>query len=114
MPKTLLLVEDELLIALATVQDLESCSYTVITAKNGQKALEAVRKGGIDLILMDIDLGEGMDGTEAASLILMEQDIPIVFLSSHIEPEIVQKTERITSYGYVVKNTGITVLDASI
>jgi len=35
-------------------------------------------------------------------------------LSSHTEPEIVSKTERITSYGYVIKNSGETVLIASI
>jgi PAS domain S-box-containing protein len=63
---------------------------------------------------MDIDLGEGMDGTEVARAILQDHDIPVVFLSSHIEKEVVEKTEKITSYGYVVKNTGITVLDASI
>jgi len=45
---------------------------------------------------------------------LSKNDIPVVFLSSHTEPEIVEKTERITSYGYVVKNSTITVLDASI
>lgn len=68
----------------------------------------------IDLILMDIDLGRGMDGTETARKILGRHDIPIVFLSSHIEPEVVEKTETITSYGYVVKNSGSIVLDASI
>ncbi|HEY1406640.1 MAG TPA: PAS domain S-box protein, partial [Spirochaetota bacterium] len=68
----------------------------------------------IELILMDIDLGRGMDGPQAAALILAQRDIPIVFLSSHIEPEIVQKTEKITSYGYVVKNSGDTVLLTSI
>ena len=31
-----------------------------------------------------------------------------------MEQKIVEKTEKITSYGYVVKNTGIVVLDASI
>ncbi len=40
--------------------------------------------------------------------------MPIVFLSSHMEPEIVEKTEKITSNGYVVKSSSITVLDASI
>ncbi|MBN2509186.1 MAG: PAS domain S-box protein, partial [Spirochaetales bacterium] len=46
--------------------------------------------------------------------ILRIKDIPVVFLSSHTEPAIVEKTEKITSYGYVVKNSGIVVLDASI
>ena len=63
---------------------------------------------------MDIDLGKGIDGTQAAETIQKDFDIPIVFLSSHMEPEIVEKTEKITSYGYVVKNSSITVLDASI
>ncbi|MFN2312796.1 MAG: response regulator, partial [Spirochaetia bacterium] len=68
----------------------------------------------IDLILMDINLGSGIDGTQAAELILQNHDIPVVFLSSHTEPEVVEKTEKITSYGYVVKNSSTTVLDASI
>ncbi len=63
---------------------------------------------------MDINLGDGIDGTEAAELILSEFDVPILFVSSHSEREIVEKTEKITSYGYVLKNSSITVLDASI
>ena len=81
----------------------------------GQKAIEVVNdnKNEIDLILMDINLGEGMDGTETAKIILKDHDIPLLFHSSYTDREIVGKTENITSYGYVVKN-GITVLDASI
>ncbi|MEK6884169.1 MAG: PAS domain S-box protein, partial [Nanoarchaeota archaeon] len=67
-----------------------------------------------DLILMDIDLGNGIDGTETATQILKQLEVPILFLSSHTEREVVRKTETITSYGYVVKNSGFTVLDASI
>jgi PAS domain S-box-containing protein len=114
--KTLLLVEDEAVIAMAEAEALEKEGYAVIQALNGKKAIEIVKKGtpAIDLILMDINLGKGMDGTEAAQEILKNHDIPILFLSSHAEKEIVEKTEKITSYGYVVKNTGITVLTASI
>ena len=61
---------------------------------------------------MDVDLGAGMDGSQTAREILKRYDIPIVFLSSHIEKDIVEKTEKITSYRYVVKNTGLKVLDA--
>ncbi|NVO02477.1 MAG: PAS domain S-box protein, partial [Bacteroidetes bacterium] len=67
-----------------------------------------------DLILMDINLGPGIDGTVAAQEILKTKDIPILFLSSHTEKEIVELTEKITSYGYVVKNTGPVVLAVSI
>jgi PAS domain S-box-containing protein len=114
-PKTLLLVEDEPIIALSEKSALNKYGYHVITASKGEKAVEMVESNPeISLILMDIDLGTGIDGTEAAAQILTRHKIPIVFLSSHSEREIVEKTERITSYGYVVKNSSITVLDASI
>ena len=113
--KRILLVEDEVIVALSQKMEIEKRGYSVITASSGKDAIEAFKSNrSIDLILMDIDLGSGIDGTETAELILQERDIPIVFLSSHTEPEIVEKTEKITSYGYVVKNSSITVLDASI
>lgn len=113
--KQILLVEDEALIAMSEKMQLEKYGYAVSTVSSGEEAVEAVQTSSdIDLILMDINLGSGIDGTEAAEIILRDQDIPIVFLSSHTEPEIVEKTEKITSYGYVVKNSSITVLDASI
>jgi len=113
--RTILLVEDEAILAMTGKNSLEKYGYEVITVGTGEKAVETVRTTAhISLILMDIDLGTGIDGTEAASIILKDHDIPVVFLSSHSEREIVAKTEKITSYGYVLKNSSITVLDASI
>jgi len=113
--KTILLVEDEPLIAAVQKKILEKYGYNIILADTGDNALKVFRENNdTDLILMDIDLGKGIDGPETALRILKEREIPIIFLSSHTEPEIVEKTEKITSYGYVVKNSGITVLDASI
>ena len=115
MTKKILLVEDEALIAMSEAKMLEKHGYEVLTVYNGEKAIEAIDSDpDISLILMDIDLGKGMDGTEAAEEILKKKDIPIVFLSSHTEAEVVEKTEGITSYGYIVKNSGVTVLLASI
>jgi PAS domain S-box-containing protein len=113
--KSILLVEDEVLISLTEKMQLEKFGYKVTTANTGEKAVDTFKDGhAIDLVLMDINLGSGIDGTEAAQLILDDRDVPIVFVSSHTEPEVVEKTEKITSYGYVVKSSSITVLDASI
>ncbi|HBC73937.1 MAG: hypothetical protein A2008_05440 [Candidatus Wallbacteria bacterium GWC2_49_35] len=114
--KNILLVEDETAVGTCEKKILETLGYNVVWALNGEAALDIVRfrKEPFDLILMDIDLGEGIDGTQAAEAILKERNVPVVFLSSHTEPEVVEKTEKITSYGYVVKNTGPTILDASI
>ena len=114
--KTILLVEDEALIAVMEKQILNKHGFNVIIASSGEKAIEIVRTTtDIDLILMDTNLGKGkMDGTEAAEIILKEQDIPILFLSSYTQAEVVEKTEKIASYGYVVKDSGETVLVTSI
>ncbi|HAK45781.1 MAG TPA: hypothetical protein DCO79_07680, partial [Spirochaeta sp.] len=113
--KTLLLVEDEALIVLSKKMELEKYGYIVLAVSTGEAAVALSKENDqIELILMDIDLGPGIDGTEAAEQILNDRNIPVVFMSSHTEPEIVEKTERITSYGYVVKSSSITVLDASI
>lgn len=115
MSKKILLVEDEAIIAMSEARMLEKHGYDVVNAYNGHSAVEAADSDPeISLILMDIDLGTGMDGTEAAEAILERHDLPIAFLSSHTEPEVVEKTEGITSYGYIVKNSGDTVLLASI
>jgi len=111
----LLLVEDEAIIAMGQESLLSRFGYQVTIAHSGERALEIFRDdSSIELVLMDIDLGTGIDGTEAASRMLAERDIPVVFLSSHTEPAIVEKTERITSYGYIPKNSSSTVIDASI
>lgn len=112
----ILLVEDEVFIAIQEKSELEEKGYHVIHVTNGQDAIQTVLApdSTIDLVLMDINLNHELDGTQVAEEILKHKDLPIIFLSAHTEPEIVEKTERISSYGYVVKNTGITVLDASI
>ncbi|MEX2445569.1 MAG: response regulator [Alkalispirochaeta sp.] len=114
--KTLLLVEDEALIALNTKMQLEKIGYSVSHVLTGEAAVNYALNpdSRSDLILMDINLGNGIDGTQAAEQILNQIEIPVVFLSSHTDPKVVEKTENITSYGYVVKNSGLTVLDASI
>ncbi len=113
--KVILLVEDEAIVAMSEARTLEKYDYEVIIANNGEDALKIVNSAQrIDLILMDINLGKAIDGSHAAEIILENRDIPLVFLSSHTEREVVEKTEGITSYGYIVKNSGETVLIASI
>ena len=87
---TILLVEDEVIIALGEKQELERYGYAVTHATTGEEAVRAAlaKDEHLDLVLMDINLGKGMDGTDAAREIITRRDIPVVFLSSHTEREI--------------------------
>jgi DNA-binding NarL/FixJ family response regulator len=94
---------------------LEKFGYKVITARDANRAFNTLSNpSSVQLVLMDINLGEGMDGTEAARQILEKWDLPVVFLSSHSEPEIINRIQTITSYGYVMKNSGYSILQNSI
>jgi len=95
-------------------QRLRGFGYQVDVVHRGEDAVERVADGGIDLILMDIDLGTGMDGRETAQAILRRRSLPIVFLTSHAEEEVVARVRSITRYGYVLKSSGDFVLKSSI
>ena len=70
--KNLLLVEDEAITAKVQKKELENYGYSVQNVSNGEDAVEKAldATANIDLILMDIELGAGIDGTEAARKIL--------------------------------------------
>ena len=113
--KKILLVEDEMIIAMSESNLLTKNGYEVLVATSGEKAIGKLHANtDISLILMDIDLGKGLDGTETAKKILEFRDIPIVFLTSHSEQEIVNKVRAITRYGYVLKGSNDFVLLSSI
>lgn len=111
--KHILLVEDQIVLAKMEKRQLEHHGYSVRCVTTGEEAVQDSLED-VDLILMDIDLGEGMNGVEAAKIILRKKDIPLVFLSAHDEAEIVATTEKVSSYGYILKNSGMTVLLASL
>ena len=96
-------------------ENLSRLGFEVVTAMDGESAVESAKADpNIALVLMDIDLGRGIDGTEAARRILAGRKLPIVFLTSHAEQEMVEKVRDITRYGYVFKDSGDFVLQSSI
>ena len=113
--KTILLVDNNEDASLNCKNDLELFGYKVIPAYSGEQALEAVdKKSGIDLVLMDIYPGTGMDGAQVAELILKNHDLPIVFILTCHDPETVKKIENTTSYGFVERNSGSAIWNMSI
>lgn len=112
--RVILLVEDDAVTGLASKLMLERNGYSVLTAMNGAKAINTALNNKIDLILMDIDLGGDIDGNKAAQEILSKKNVPVLFLTSHVGREMVEKVRKVTRYGYALKNTGEYVLLSSI
>ena len=114
--KTILLVEDEVLVAASQKLTLEEYGFAVIPANSGAQAIESIKRNpSIDMVLMDIDLGPGKpDGTGTAEKILTLRDLPIIFCTNHAEKEMVDQVRGIARYGYVLKYAGEFVLIESI
>ena len=113
--KNLLLVEDEELVAFSKTDLLTKLGYKVLLAESGERAVElASSEPAIDLILMDIDLGYGIDGAETARRILRERNIPIVFHSVHADSVNLEKVRGIPHFGYVMKSSCDLMLETSI
>ena len=65
--KTVLLLQDSTRADGVQRSTLRNCGYTVVTATTGKEAVERLRTGPhIDVVLIDINPGEGRDGVEAA------------------------------------------------
>lgn len=116
MGSTILLVEDDLITAMHESRVLEREGFCVLHAESGQRALDLLQAGAaaVRLVLMDLDLGEGMNGHEAAREITARYDLPIVFLSSHEDREIIMRSDRLSGYGYIVKGRGFHTLASQI
>jgi DNA-binding response OmpR family regulator len=79
-------VEDEILVADVILEALEE-TYAASHASDVEIALERLRKGGIDLVLLDCSLGGG-----SADVLIREADearIPIVLMSG--DPEMADR-----------------------
>ncbi|MBL0265091.1 MAG: EAL domain-containing protein [Leptospiraceae bacterium] len=113
--KNILLVEDEIIIAMAEMAVLKKNNFEVLHVDSGEEAIQLIRDDStINLILMDFNLGDGISGAEAAEEILKIKNIPIIFLTSHFEKEIVERVRNVNRYGYIIKNSGETFLISSI
>jgi len=113
--RTILIVDDDRIISMAEASFLNKNGYNAITAGTGEEVLEILESGSdCHMVLLDIDLGNGMSGPEIAERILQLRDIPIVFVTSHTEGDMTEKVKHIKKYGYVVKNSGDFVILSAI
>ncbi|WP_032121168.1 response regulator transcription factor [Clostridium amazonitimonense] len=81
MCERLLVVEDDMDIALMLKEYLSKEGYEVLTANNGQEALKTLGENHIDLILLDVMMPV-MDGHETLSKIREFSNVPVIMLTA--------------------------------
>ncbi len=113
--KKLLVVEDEIITAVTESSMLKRYGYIVNAVSTGEAAVEAVMGGGdYDLVIIDLNLGDGIGGVETAKRILEIRELPVIFLTSYTRKDIVEQVNSVPRYGYVIKGSGEHILVSSI
>ena len=79
--KTILVVDDEPKIAAIARDYLEHAGYTVVVARDGPAALEAVARDRPDLVVLDLGLPE-LDGLDVTRQLRRDTSLPIVMLTA--------------------------------
>ncbi len=97
MKKTILIVEDEILIGMMLVQNMLKIGYQPCqdVATSAEEAIAAVKNEQPDVILMDISLAGNMDGIEAAQIIKQEYDIPVLFFTGYRDAQLIKRAEAV-------------------
>jgi len=102
--KIIFIVEDNQVIADLISWRLTEMGYHVAgTACDSTEAMIGVEEIRPALVLMDIDLPGDMDGIETAREIIKRYNIPIVYISSMLDPDIMERAKVTKPRGYIVK-----------
>lgn len=102
--KKILIVEDDRTTALIEKLYLEELGYQITKiVANGEQAIEMTGKLKPDLVLMDIKLGKGMDGIDAAEVINKEFGIPVVLVTAYTDEALLERAMLTKFAGYINK-----------
>jgi CheY-like chemotaxis protein len=83
LPRRVLVVEDEAMVALL-IEDLvvDAGGQVAVSAATAEHAMVAAHAGGFDLALLDVNLGEGQTSFEVAET-LRARGVPFAFLTGY-------------------------------
>ena len=86
-PLRVLIVEDEIMIAMGLESMVEDFGYEVCGfAATGEDAVAEAVRSEPDVILMDINLGRGIDGIEAARRTREILGARLIFVTAYVDP----------------------------
>lgn len=110
-----IIVEDEWIVARDLQHILEELGVQVLRLVRRPAELEPLlAELEPDLLLLDIDLDDEIDGIELAERIQRRHPCPVVFVSAHAQPETLARIRKVDAHGFVVKPFARPQLEAAI
>ena len=101
---SILIVEDQALIAADVARVLDRKGYRVVgVANTGEAALQLAETHKPDLVMMDIVLKGELDGIETAAGLREKFGIPVVFLTAYADTKRLNRAKLTYPFGYLVK-----------
>ena len=98
----ILVADDDIFILTSIVRGLTNAGYDVISANNGEEAVEVGCREQPDLAILDIRM-PGLSGIDAARQLKAEAGIDSIFLSAYADREVVEQATKQGALGYLVK-----------
>lgn len=109
-----MIAEDDGLEAQEMEREVQALGHLVVgTAGTGRRAIEMTRTLEPDLVLLDIAM-PGLDGISAAREILAIRPVPVVMVTGHADPELVERAAAAGVFTYLLKPVSRRLLDAAI
>ncbi len=100
----IMIVEDDYLIASEIEGALDEAGLDVAgVASSGDEAMAMADSERVDLAVMDVRLGSGRDGIDAALELFAAHGIRCVFATAHANPEVRRRAQPASPLGWVAK-----------
>ena len=99
-----LVVEDELIVAMNLCDQLDTFGYETLTSvTNYEDAIESIKTDTPDIAILDINLVGSKSGIDIAQFIDENCDIPFIFLTSFNDSQTFDQAKLLNPSAYLVK-----------
>lgn len=101
---TVLIVEDEAIVALDLREIITELGYTVLAvAASADEAIAQVTARCPAVVLMDIRIRGTRDGIDTAAVLRAQFDVPVIYLTAHADDATLRRARETEPYGYLRK-----------